>query len=119
MDPPANRGEPGRISADNTVNCRMGRLTVSPPREWAVTARAGHIACSTDRTAPSPLLETPGAGRLASCPNATCPLAMRSSLFDRSIALAVTACPRVRSHLIAHAVTDLMSHRAPVGEALR
>ena len=119
MDPPANRGEPGRIRADKTVNFRMGWLPESPPWEWAATARAGHVACSTDRAALGPLLKTPSAERLASCPNATCPLAMRSSLFDRSSGLAVTAFPFVRSQLIAHLVTDLMSHRAPVREELK
>ena len=89
VDPPANRGEPGRIRADKTVNCRMGRLTVSPPGEWAATARAGHVACSTDRAAPRPLLETPGAGRLGELPERDLPprdavVALRSLERSRS-----------------------------------
>lgn len=75
--------------------------------------------CSADRAALSPLLKTPGAKRLAFSPNGTCPLTTRLSLFDHSSALAVTAYRRVRNELIAHRVTHLMFHRAPVRAELK
>ena len=93
------------------VNGRVERSTVSPPRECT-----GQSCRALDL---SPLPKTLGAERLAFSPNGTCPLTKRLSLFDRSSALAVTAYRCVRNKLIAHRVTHLMFHRAPVRAELK
>ena len=93
------------------VNGRVERSTVSPPRECT-----GQSSRALDL---GPLPKTLGAERLAFFRGATRPLAVRLSLLDCSSILAAITCPLVRNKLIAHRVTHLMFHRAPVRAELK